>query len=91
MHAEDQVQQFVCAKACRRGPRNPRQTRSVQRCEKPPFRVLKFNWDAAVDKKEGKMGIGVIVRDHNGAILQHYGHRDPILLILQLLKWWLHG
>jgi len=30
---------------------------------------MKINWDAAVDKAEGKMGIGVIVRDHEAEVL----------------------
>jgi hypothetical protein len=69
MHAVDQVQQFVRAEDSKRAPRPPQHTQSVQRWEKPPFGVVKFNWDAAVDKERGKMGIGVIVRDHNGDIL----------------------
>ncbi|XP_059429145.1 uncharacterized protein LOC132162954 [Corylus avellana] len=44
----------------------------VQRWKKPPFGVVKFNWDAAVDKERERMGIGIIVRDHNGLILAAY-------------------
>lgn len=34
------------------------------------FGVLKVNWDAAMDKQNKKMGIGVIVRDHEGGVLR---------------------
>ena len=32
--------------------------------QKPPIRVLKINWDAALDPRTGKMGVGTLVRDH---------------------------
>jgi len=35
----------------------------------PPIGVLKINWDVAVNKKNGCIGIGIIARDCNGFFL----------------------
>jgi hypothetical protein len=31
----------------------------------PPLNFLKANWDASMDKKRGKMGVGVVIRDYH--------------------------
>jgi hypothetical protein len=31
--------------------------------------VLKINWDAALDPRTGKMGTGILARDHEGRVL----------------------
>lgn len=36
--------------------------------QKPSEGRLKFNWDAAIDGLNNRMGIGVIVRDHEGKV-----------------------
>jgi hypothetical protein len=36
----------------------------------PAVGHIKINWDAAVNKAKGKMGIGVIVRDNEGEVLE---------------------
>jgi hypothetical protein len=36
---------------------------------KPPPGIYKINWDAAVDKDHGRIGFGIIVRDHEGLVL----------------------
>jgi hypothetical protein len=41
----------------------------LQQWNKPPFDVIKLNWDVVVDKEGQKMGVGIIARDHHGAIL----------------------
>ncbi|XP_059441702.1 uncharacterized protein LOC132174001 [Corylus avellana] len=33
---------------------------------KPPLGYVKVNWDASIDKRQNKMGVGVLVRDHEG-------------------------
>ncbi|XP_059441722.1 uncharacterized protein LOC132174026 [Corylus avellana] len=35
----------------------------------PPIGLVKMNWDAAVDSKQGKIGLGCIARTSNGAFL----------------------
>jgi hypothetical protein len=30
----------------------------------PPSGFLKANWDASIDNKKGRVGVGVVVRDH---------------------------
>jgi hypothetical protein len=34
----------------------------------PPFGVLKANWDVAVNSKEQLVGVGVVIRSHEGAV-----------------------
>jgi hypothetical protein len=48
---------------------------------KPPNRVIKINWDAAMDSNTGTAGLGTIARDHEGRVVamsrssrQHIGH-----------------
>jgi hypothetical protein len=36
---------------------------------KPSLGVTKANWDMAVDDKRKRIGIGVILRDHEGGVL----------------------
>jgi hypothetical protein len=45
---------------------NP-ETRSTQ-WQKPPPGQLKINWDVAVDKRYKLMGVGIVIRDHHGAV-----------------------
>lgn len=40
-----------------------------QKWRKPQAGVLKFNWDAALNRKTNRMGVGVVVRDEGGAVL----------------------
>jgi hypothetical protein len=35
----------------------------------PPAGFVKLNWDAAVDEKRCKMGIGIVVRNSSGEVL----------------------
>ena len=35
----------------------------------PPTSILKINWDAAVGKKCGRVGVGVIARDCCGRVI----------------------
>jgi ribonuclease HI len=44
-------------------------TRTVVRWKSPPIGVLKINWDAALDPKTSKMGMGILARDHEGRVL----------------------
>ncbi|KAF5460015.1 hypothetical protein F2P56_019915 [Juglans regia] len=37
-----------------------------ERWSPPPEGLFKMNWDASVDKDRGRIGIGVIIRDHKG-------------------------
>lgn len=48
----------------------------------PPQGWYKANWDAGVDRKKGRVGLGVIIRDHNGAMWvaksqTRHGFLDP--------------
>ncbi|XP_059450800.1 uncharacterized protein LOC132181566 [Corylus avellana] len=40
---------------------------------KPPQGYMKINWDASVDKRRKRMGVGVVVRDHDGRAIVMLG------------------
>ncbi|XP_059440460.1 uncharacterized protein LOC132172918 [Corylus avellana] len=35
----------------------------------PPHSMIKMNWDAGLNLKEGRVGLGLIARDSNGTVL----------------------
>ncbi|KAF5470790.1 hypothetical protein F2P56_011279 [Juglans regia] len=41
----------------------------VPKWKKPEVGSLKVNWDAAVNLEEGRIGIGVLIRDHDGLVM----------------------
>jgi hypothetical protein len=67
--AKDQLEVFnmVNQPISKEGPGTRRTTISLW--TKPPPGVLKTNWDAAVDGKRRKIGVGVIVRNHEGGVI----------------------
>jgi ribonuclease HI len=67
--AQVQVESFNEAEKGRRGHRSCPISVGVQIWNKPPLGVVKLNWDAAVNVKEQKMGLGIIARDHTGQVL----------------------
>lgn len=49
----------------------------------PPLGWLKVNWDAAVDKSNGRIGLGVVIRDHLGQMYAsksqtRHGYLEPV-------------
>ncbi|XP_042965938.1 uncharacterized protein LOC122299618 [Carya illinoinensis] len=52
-----------------------RSERRNVRWSRPREQAVKANWDAAVDKKEGKVGIGVVIRDEEGEVLVATGEQ----------------
>jgi ribonuclease HI len=66
-YAEDVLKDFNLAKGTGRDNLQvscPKQSK----WQKPPQGMLKLNWDAAVDKGSKIMGVGIIIRDHNGEV-----------------------
>ncbi|XP_040992644.1 uncharacterized protein LOC121239461 [Juglans microcarpa x Juglans regia] len=53
---------------------------------------MKANWDAALDQKEGKMGVGIVIRDEHGEVLaamcgqRHHVHQATTAEILALWR-----
>jgi hypothetical protein len=45
-------------------PNSPRS--GLMRWQAPVHGWVKVNWDATLDSKDGRMGYGVVIRDHNG-------------------------
>jgi ribonuclease HI len=37
--------------------------------QRPPFGVIKLNWDAAINKVTRRMGVGIVARDAGGAVV----------------------
>jgi ribonuclease HI len=70
--AQEQLQSFRIAElgGCAQGFQLSPLSNSVpQKWKKPPHGVIKLNWDAAIDKNNQRMGIGIIARDHNRNIV----------------------
>lgn len=50
---------------------NPASRTSANPCllwKSPPFGQLKLNWDVSVDYRSKQMGVGLLLRDHNGIV-----------------------
>jgi hypothetical protein len=67
--AVDQVEAFSTATALSVPKRPQPSTTCVPKWVSPPMGFVKLNWDASVDRKGQKMGIGLIVRDHAGGVV----------------------
>jgi hypothetical protein len=48
-------------------PESPREA-NMQTRKPPDAANPKANWDAAFNNKEGRMGMGVVIRDHEGGL-----------------------
>jgi hypothetical protein len=67
--AKDQLETFNSVES-QRATTSSLSRRTDTSCWKPPpMGVLKSNWDAAVDGRGKRIGIGVIVRDHDGGAM----------------------
>jgi hypothetical protein len=64
--AEDQLEAFTSANQHIRTQGTGVRREHYIPWTKPPLGVIKVNWDAAVDGKQRRIGIGVIVRNHEG-------------------------
>lgn len=40
-----------------------------RRCAKPPFGWVKVNCDAALEVHHVRMGVGIVIRDHEGVVI----------------------
>jgi hypothetical protein len=67
--ATDQVKAFSKAEEMINTKRQRSSNMCVMPWKKPPMGFVKLNWDASVDRKGKKMGIGLIVRDHAGGVV----------------------
>jgi hypothetical protein len=55
----------------------------VVKWRSPPPGWVKVNWDVAVDKSNGRIGLGVVIRDHTGKLcaaksLTRIGFLEPV-------------
>lgn len=67
--ATDQVEAFKKAKEQVHNHRPSPRRSIVESWRKPPRGIIKVNWDASVDSKGKRIGIGLIMRDHGGAAI----------------------
>ncbi|GLT72939.1 hypothetical protein SLA2020_448330 [Shorea laevis] len=59
--------------------------------KKPVDGVIKLNWDAAIDERNNRMGVGVIFRDATGAVLASMCSIVPFVTDPQQQRGWLSG
>ncbi|XP_041025479.1 uncharacterized protein LOC121265876 [Juglans microcarpa x Juglans regia] len=57
---------------------------SAETCQAPPLDWIKLNWDSAIDKARGLVGVGVVVRNSLGRIIatlrtKKHLYPDPLL------------
>lgn len=67
--AKDQVQACDIAAQRTNEPRTTQRKQLEGRWTKPPKGSVKVNWDAVVDKLNGKIGMGIMARDHGGGVV----------------------
>jgi hypothetical protein len=60
---------FNAAECGKRGHRHCSPSVAVQKWKKPPYGVVKLNWDAAINVEVQMMGLGIVARDHTGQVL----------------------
>jgi ribonuclease HI len=65
---EEQLRKLKELATVQEGRQRGNGERTEQRWAKPPFGRYKINWDVAIDTKLHRMGFGVIIRDHRGAV-----------------------
>jgi hypothetical protein len=66
LSAESYLWDFHQAQAGDNRTRDKVETTSQLRWMAPSPGWFKANWDAAIMKKEGRTGLGVVIRDHQG-------------------------
>ncbi|XP_059454954.1 uncharacterized protein LOC132185160 [Corylus avellana] len=84
IHPNTLVQRADFGKAMGREYREgePTGRMDVEKWKAPPAGRLKVNWDAALNLTRGRMGMGVVIRDHDGRVRAvkcslKQGHFDP--------------
>jgi hypothetical protein len=79
--AKDQMKAFLLAEQMRLSGRLcPRQPQRDLFWVPPLYGVIKINWDAAICKREEKMGMGFIARDYSGRVLVSFCASKPYIL-----------
>jgi hypothetical protein len=79
--AREQIVYFEQAMEARKKyPGDPTGKCRVKKWEKPPERVVKVNWDAAISTDLNLTGMGVILRDHMGEVLASFCTFKPIAM-----------
>jgi ribonuclease HI len=67
--AKDQLEAFISANQYARTQATRVRREPYIPWTKPPLGVIKVNWDAAVGGTRRRIGIGAIVRDHDGGVI----------------------
>jgi hypothetical protein len=56
----------------------------VEKWKAPPFGRMKVNWDATLNIQGGRIGMGVVIWDHEGCVRAvKYSSRDDLILLLR--------
>lgn len=68
--AKEEFSQFLNANSIEcHSPQAPQTEHKTTRWLKPPFNVIKVNWDTTYFQQKEMIGVGVIAQDHNGQVL----------------------
>lgn len=67
--ASIQMENFKKAERARMKDDLPPAINEEPRWKKPQIGTIKINWDAAIDNNGGRMGVGIVARDHQGVVL----------------------
>ncbi|XP_059429220.1 uncharacterized protein LOC132163035 [Corylus avellana] len=67
--AKEQISAFEKTEAGRCKPQVPLRNHAAHTWQKPPEGFVKLNWDASIDARRQRIGIGVAVRNSNSTLL----------------------
>jgi ribonuclease HI len=68
-HATEALREYHQVQAATQSVETPAGPPPTGKWEAPPLGWHKVNWDAALGKQQGRMGSGVVVRDHLGRVV----------------------
>ncbi|XP_059429029.1 uncharacterized protein LOC132162828 [Corylus avellana] len=67
--AKDQLGEFVKADQTLRAKTAQNRQPARDKWQVPDLGALKLNWDTALDTRKKRMGVGIVVRNHDGEVL----------------------
>jgi hypothetical protein len=78
--ARDQIEAFSSAEQSRREQLVLPRTMMETVWSRPGRGIIKVNWDAALDQRQRRIGMGILARDHDGQVIAAMCSSKPFLL-----------